>query len=128
MAVSPLLLSLLPVFSRGDSRRITGRSALEANHAALPIVRLILGITLLLVGIGSLSCQIDNPVGSAPAVAAGRWVRTVDGWERTDLWDAPERFVPQLHPFVVAAGQGLLSVWALVACTGNGRVRQVGEC
>jgi hypothetical protein len=94
---------------------------MEATHAALPIVRLILGITLLLLGIGSLSCQIDNPVGGAPVVARGQWVRTVDGWERTDLWRAPNPFVPQLHPLVVAAGQGLLSVLALVGCAGNGR-------
>lgn len=98
--------------------------ASEATRAALPIVRLILGITLLLLGIGSLSCRIDRPVGGAPVVPTGHWVRAVDGWERTDLWGAPEPFVPRLHPLVVAAGQGLLSVLGLVACAGDGRVRQ----
>lgn len=87
-------------------------------------MRLILGITLLLLGVGSLSCQIDNPVGGAPVVSQAQWVRTVAGWERTDLWGAPEPFVPRLHPVVVAAGQGLLSLFALVACPGTGLVRR----
>jgi hypothetical protein len=100
---------------------------LEANHAALPIVRLILGITLLLLGIGSLSCRIDNPVGGAPVVSRPQWVRTVDGWERANLWGAPGPFVPQLHPLVVGTAQGLLSVLALVACAGDRKVRQLGE-
>jgi len=99
-------------------------AASDATRAALPIVRLILGITLLLLGLGSLSCQIDTPVGGAPVVATGQWVRTISGWERTDMWQAPERFVPQLHPLVVAVGQGLISVLALVACAGDRQVRQ----
>jgi hypothetical protein len=87
-------------------------------------MRLILGITLLLLGIGSLSCQIDRPVGGAPLVQAKRWVRTIEGWERSDLWGAPDPFVPQLHPLVVAAGQGFVSLFALVACPGTGLVRR----
>jgi hypothetical protein len=55
-------------------------------------------------------------------VPAGQWVRTVDGWERTELWGVPDLFTPRLHPFVVAAGQGLVSVMALVVCAGDRRV------
>ena len=100
---------------------------MDATGRLLPIVRLILGITLLLLGIGSLSCQIDNPVGGAPVVSQQQWVRTVDGWERADLWGAPTPFVPQLHPMVVAAGQGLVSLFALVACPGTGLMRRQAQ-
>src|SRR5436190_21414575 len=89
----------LPIFSRGDSHRITGRAASDATAAAPPNLRLILGITLLLLGLGSLSCQVQESIGEGPvAPPAGQWVRTVDGWERTDLWRAPDRYVPKLHP------------------------------
>src|SRR5436190_20113967 len=95
----------LPIFSRGDSHRITGRAASDAIAAAPPNLRLILGITLLLLGLGSLSCQVQDSVGHGPVVApARRWVRTVDGWERPELWNAPALYVPRLHPLVVAAG------------------------
>jgi hypothetical protein len=86
-------------------------------------LRLILGITLLLLGLGSLSCQVQDSVGHGPVVApTGQWVRTVDGWERPELWNAPALYVPRLHPLVVAAGQGLVSVMGLVACAGQGPV------
>ena len=88
-----------------------------------PILRLILGITLLLLGLGSLSCQVQHSIGDGPVVtSAGQWVRTVDGWERTELWNAPELHSPRLHPLVVAAGQGLISVMALVVCARDGRM------
>jgi di/tricarboxylate transporter len=88
-------------------------------------LRLILGITLLLLGLGSLSCQVQNSVGDGPVVTpAGQWVRTVGGWERTEMWHAPELYVPRLHPLVVAAGQGLVSVTALMVCA---RQRRVGR-
>jgi hypothetical protein len=90
-----------------------------------PIVRLILGITLLLLGLGSLSCQIESSIGeAATATPARQWVRTVSGWERADLWNASEVFVPRLHPLVVAAGQGLVSVMGLVVCAGDVRLRR----
>jgi hypothetical protein len=85
-------------------------------------LRLILGITLLLLGLGGLSCQVQNSVGEGPVIpSAGQWVRTVDGWERTETWNAPDLYVPRLHPLVVAAGQGLVSVMALVVCAQPGR-------
>jgi hypothetical protein len=44
-----------------------------------------------------------------------RWVRTVDGWERPDSWYLEAVRPPKLHPLVVAAGQGLVSLLGLVA-------------
>jgi hypothetical protein len=94
-----------------------GRAESDAKAAALPIVRLILGITLLLLGVGTLSCRIERTARSSPDItAAWQWVRTVDGWERPEMWcDAPH-YVPRLHPLVVALEEGLLSVLGLVAC------------
>jgi hypothetical protein len=116
-------LCFLPVLSRGDSHRTTGRAASDAIAAASQNLRLILGISLLLLGLGGLSCQVQNSVGRGPVVtAAGQWVRTVGGWERTETWHAPDLYVPRLHPLVVAAGQGLVSVMALVVCSRHGRV------
>jgi hypothetical protein len=80
---------------------------------------------LLLLGLGSLSCQVQDSIGEGPVVTpAGQWVRTVDGWERTELWNAPDLYVPRLHPLVVAAGQGLVSVMGLVICAGDGRAER----
>jgi hypothetical protein len=88
-------------------------------------LRLILGIILLLLGLGSLSCQVQDSVGDGPVVtSAQKWVRTVDGWERPALWNAPTLHVPRLHPFVVAAGQALVSVMGLTICAGDGRMGQ----
>jgi hypothetical protein len=122
VATPPLFSS--PFLSR-LSHRITGRAASDATAAALPNVRLILGITLLLLGLGSLSCQVQDSVGDGPvSTPTGQWVRTVDGWERTELWNAPGLYVPRLHPLVVAAGEGLVSVLALVVCAEHGRNRR----
>ncbi len=91
-------------------------------------MRLILGITLLLLGVGTLSCRVENSIGDgSPIRSAGQWVRTVGGWERTETWQAVEAFTPQLHPLVVAAGQGLISVLGLVACRQDKRVVQVSQ-
>lgn len=80
-------------------------------------MRLILGIALLLAGLVSLSCRLEGLAVAPPTpAAAAQWVRTVDGWERSDRWYADRRTPPRLHPLVVATGQVLLSVLALVAC------------
>ncbi len=94
-----------------------GRAESDAKAAALPIVRLILGITLLLLGVGTLSCRVEGTArNNSDTTAAWQWVRTVDGWERPEMWyDAPQ-YVPRLNPLVVALGQGLVSVLGLVAC------------
>jgi hypothetical protein len=94
---------------------LTGRAESDAKAAALPIVRLILGITLMLFGVGMLSCRVEG-TASTRLVPAAQWVRTTNGWERTDMWQEPPAHVPRLHPLVVAAGQGLASVLSLVAC------------
>ncbi|HEX3601497.1 MAG TPA: hypothetical protein VHU84_15205 [Lacipirellulaceae bacterium] len=44
------------------------------------------------------------------------WIRTADGWEHPGAWNMPPLSPPTLHPFVVAAGEGLASVFALLAC------------
>ena len=77
-----------------------------------PAVRLIVGILLLLFGAGTLSCRLDG-VAAEPRVSP--WVRTVDGWERADSWQPDPPPPPSIHPLVVAAAQGLVSVLALVA-------------
>jgi hypothetical protein len=86
-------------------------------------VRFIVGISLLLLGVGMLLCRVEG-VGAREAdrpVAASTWVRTVDGWERPDLWVATTAWEPGIHPLVVAAGQGLASVMALVALGSGNR-------
>ena len=77
-------------------------------------MRLIVGITLLLLGVGSLSCRVEGTTNSKPQTPAP-WVRTVDGWERPNLWYTSPAKPPQLHPLVVAAGQSLASLLALAA-------------
>ncbi len=82
----------------------------------MSIVRLILGITLLLLGVGTLSCRVEAPARSGPIIpSVGQWVRTVDGWERTDMWNVAAVEAPRLHPLVVAVGQGLVSILGLAA-------------
>lgn len=79
-------------------------------------MRLIVGIMLLLVGAGTLSCRLDGLAVDLPTKGYEvEWVRTVHGWERTDAWFTPEVSPLRLHPLVVATGQALLSVLALAA-------------
>ena len=84
--------------------------------AAPHIVRLIVGITLLLFGVGMLSCRVEGTADgrSASPPLARQWVRTTNGWERFDSWHAEKAHAPRLHPLVLAAGQGLVSVLGLV--------------
>lgn len=68
-----------------------------------------------------LSCRVEGVAArESDRPAASTWVRTVDGWERPDLWVSTTAWEPGLHPLVVAAGQGLASVMALVALGGRG--------
>jgi hypothetical protein len=78
-------------------------------------MRLILGIACLLLGLGMLSCGVGDAKPQA-ANPAGGWVRTVDGWERAGGWQVGDVRPPRLHPLVVAAGQGLVSLLGLAAC------------
>ena len=79
-------------------------------------MRAILGISCLLLGVALLLCQGEG-AGVTEDMwprAAISWVRTTDGWERPDRWSSSSVWRPALHPLVVAAGQGLLSVFGLV--------------
>jgi hypothetical protein len=63
-----------------------------------------------------LSCHVEGLAArEAEPATASRWVRTADGWERPDRWVTTPVWTPGVHPLVVAAGQGLASVMALVA-------------
>jgi hypothetical protein len=79
-------------------------------------VRLILGITILLLGLGTLSCSVgDAPTMKLRTHTVNKWVRTADGWERPGSWNLADLPAPQLHPFIVAMGQGLISILGLAA-------------
>lgn len=82
-------------------------------------VRPIIGIAFLLLGIGTWSCRWDKLAADATAVSSDvRWVRTADGWERSDVGRSTVVSPPRLHPLVVALGQGMFSVLALAAFGG----------
>jgi len=102
------LVSLHPVSWRGVG-------VVDDRRPAL-LVRAIFGISCLLLGAAMLSCQMeiarDLQTANQPKVVV--WVRTVDGWERPDSWNLEPVRRPALHPVVVAAGQGLLSILGLV--------------
>jgi hypothetical protein len=53
------------------------------------------------------------------------WVRTVDGWERPHSWNHSLAPPPAVHPLVVAAGQALVSLFALAVATSGGDRRQL---
>ena len=76
---------------------------------------MIIGISLLMVGAGLWSCRVEGLAAPMPVSPAATWVRTAAGWERSDwrLAVPAERRI--VHPLVVTAGQGLVSVLALVA-------------
>ena len=79
-------------------------------------MRSILGILLLLLGLGLLSFRIE---GRSADLAIPQqqleWVRTVDGWERPNNWVTSLAEPPAVHPLLVAAGQALVSLFALAA-------------
>jgi hypothetical protein len=78
-------------------------------------MRSILGILLLLIGIGLLSCRIEGRSADVTRpMHHPDWVRTVDGWEQPRNWTTSFARPPAVHPLVVAAGQTLLSLFALV--------------
>jgi hypothetical protein len=92
-------------------------------------VRLILGISLVLVGIGLWSCQIDGLAEPVRPVVArdAPWVRTVHGWERA-TWLRPaiangesarQPARTPLHPLILGAGQLFISLLALAVFGGS---------
>jgi hypothetical protein len=112
----------LPIVPRIFDRVHRGKSQLQVGDANVLAMRLICGIGCLLIGAAMVSCRVETSVTEASAdltmerAPALEWVRTVDGWERVDTWFVETTEPPQLHPLVVAAGQGLVSLLALVAC------------
>jgi hypothetical protein len=75
---------------------------------------MILGITLLLLGVGMLSCRLGGLAVDLPAGhEVVEWVRTAQGWERSGEWSSSDVAPVSLHPLVVAAGQAMLSILAL---------------
>jgi hypothetical protein len=83
-------------------------------------MRQIVGISVVLFGTGALLCEIEwQSATLASASRATALVRTVDGWERPQDWRSEPVTAPRIHPLVVAAGQGLVSIFALVACHGD---------
>lgn len=77
-------------------------------------MRLVIGIALFGVGLVLLLGQIEGTSGAGyPAETS--WVRTAQGWERVDLWEASSVGPARLHPLIVASGQVLVSLLALVA-------------
>ena len=79
-------------------------------------MRSILAILLLILSAGLLSCRIEGrSLEKTLPVQPAAWVRTVDGWERMDRWSPASKEPPALHPLVVAAGQLLVSLFALAA-------------
>lgn len=81
-------------------------------------MRSILGIVLLLLGIGLVSCRIEGHAPDThPLMPAIDWVRTTDGWERPSNWSPSLAAPPAVHPLVIGTGQLLISMLALAAAT-----------
>ncbi len=88
-------------------------------------MRMILGITLLLLGVGLMSCRIEGRSTEATSRAEeSDWVRTADGWERAHDWRPSLVAPPAVHPLVVAAAQVLVSMLALVIASVESPVRR----
>jgi hypothetical protein len=92
-------------------------------------MRSILGITLLLFALGLLSFRIE---GRSADLARGQrpleWVRTVDGWEQPlNNWRPSLAEPPAVHPLLVAAGQTLISFFALAAAASSSDRKSAGE-
>jgi hypothetical protein len=118
-----------PLFAHGAPPRpsvIPNIAALSPSETRF--VRLIIGICLLLLGAGTLSCRLDGLAIDSPANRQDMdWVRTTYGWERRVAW-APSEIPPvSLNPLVVAAGQAMLSILALAYYSENAEKRPPSE-
>jgi hypothetical protein len=84
-------------------------------------MRSIVGILLLLVGFGLVSCQLEGTSAGTRGATTTKtdWVRTVDGWERAGNWEPLVSHRPQLHPLVVGSGQVLAALLSLAAFAGQ---------
>jgi hypothetical protein len=82
-------------------------------------MRAILGILLFVGGVAWAAYRIDDaPSHVEVTLVHFEWVRTIDGWERPERWMISRVEPPAVHPTVIAAGQVLVSMFALVASTG----------
>jgi len=79
------------------------------------LMRPIVAIAFLLLSVGILSCHMPGTARAKPNLLPPTWVRTCDGWERPGSWNAKTVASPTLHPLVVATGQSLVSILALIA-------------
>lgn len=87
-------------------------------------MRFIVGLSILILGLATVFCRIDMQSPGANAVPnRTSWVRTTDGWERPESWHADALASPLPHPLVVAAAQGMVSLFALLALDGRDRER-----
>ena len=79
-------------------------------------VRWILIIALFLFGSAATACLLPMPRDGTVDVPESQWVRTRDGWEPRIGWEPPPPlYEPTVHPIVVASGQILISLIALIA-------------
>jgi hypothetical protein len=84
-------------------------------------MRSILGIMLLLLGMGLVSCRFENPSAEFDnRRSQSDWVRTVDGWQKSNNWIPSLAAPPAVHPLTIAAAQVLVSLFALAASTDPG--------
>ena len=75
----------------------------------------VIGLSLMLLGVAWLGCHVESPAGSSPIeVEREQWVRTVDGWESKRAWNRDASRGTALHPAILALGQTLVSIMALV--------------
>ncbi|MFO0790630.1 MAG: hypothetical protein U0805_14335 [Pirellulales bacterium] len=77
-------------------------------------MRHIFGISVLLIAIVTASCVVKGSASDPATPPALTWIRTADGWERYGTWNLPAPQRPTLHPGIVAVGQVLVSMWALI--------------
>lgn len=92
---------------------------MRSHFGSASSMRAILGILLFLGGVAWAAYRIDDePSQREVALVHFEWVRTIDGWERPERWTISRVEPPAVHPTVIAAGQVLVSMFALVASTG----------
>ena len=76
---------------------------------------------LLLLGMGLVSCRFESQSADFDKDRSQTdWVRTVDGWQKTNNWIPSLAAPPAVHPLTIAAAQVLVSLFALTAAANPG--------